>query len=219
MSARQGLTESDFARIVNLLDLFVFRYITMVGAHPTSLSNIYYKHAATIRQNGSSYNMSTFRTDLTKLQNDNATDNLFEGAMRQKLNYNQFPRNSIRYFLTTVEYYLNWYNQGARGRPTADKSRVFEPAQVSLEHIYPQHPTSPDPALEPLMHDIGNLTFWGPNDNIAAANAPFSVKKTLYGQSIVMLNRELANLPNWDVNELDRRKDWLIEIAKRIFTV
>lgn len=218
MSARQGLTEPDFARLVNLLDLFVFRYITMVGAHPTSLGNIYYKQAATIRQNGSSYNMSIFQTELARLRNANATDSLFEEAMRQKLNYRQSPRNITKYFLITIEDYLPWYNRGTGGKPTPDMSRTIELDRVTLEHIYPQHPTSPDPLLEPLKHDIGNLTFWGPDDNVAAANAPFTIKKTLYGRSMVMLNRELANLPNWDVNELERRKNRLITIAKSIFT-
>jgi hypothetical protein len=218
MSACQGLPESEFARLVNLLDLFVFRYINMVGAHPGSLGSIYYKQAVAIRQKGSTYSKADLQTELARLQNANAADKLFEEAMRQKLNYKQAPRNTIRYFLTTIEYYFRWYDQGAKGRPIPDMSRVFELNLVNLEHIYPQRPTLPDPQLEPLKHDIGNLTFWGPNDNVAAANAPFATKKTLYSQSTVMLNRELANLPDWNVNELERRKDLLIAIAKSIFT-
>ncbi len=126
MSACQGLSEPEFARLVSTLDRFVFRYINMVGAHPGSLGSIYYKQAVAIKQSGSSYHMTDLQTELIKLQNTNAVDKLFEEAMRQKLNYKQSPRNIIRYILTTIEYYLPWYNQGASGRPIADMTRVFE---------------------------------------------------------------------------------------------
>ncbi len=219
LSAYQHLPEAEFSRLIGLLERFVFRYITMVGAHAGRLSEVYYKYATKLRQNEPGYNVTNLQSELATLQRNNAPDSFFEEAMKQKLVYSSSMRSSLRYFLTTIEYYLLWYNRGAHGNPSPETTRTFDVNQVSIEHIYPQRPASPDPLLDPFKHDIGNLTFWGPSDNTSATNAPFATKRALYGDSMVRLNQELATLTTWDMNALEQRRQRLIDIAKRVFSV
>jgi len=219
MSAYQALAETDFAKLVDLLSRFSFRYINIVGVHPTSLQSVYYKHAVSLRKGKSSFDMSRFQADLVRLQKANAPDKLFEETMRQKLNYKMLSKNYIRYFLITIEEYLGWYRQGASGKPIImDTARIFDFEKCTIEHIYSQKSIPPDPALEPVKNDIGNLSFWGPNENSKVGNKPFMDKRSFYGQSPILLNLELANLPTWDVTTLNMRKKKLIEIALIIFS-
>lgn len=221
ISAYQSLSESNFVDIVDLLSRFAFRYINIVGVHPTSLQNLYYKQAVIIRQKRSSFDMKNFRSELARLQKNNAPDKLFEEAMKQKLNYKVASfKNYIRYFLITVEEYFAWYKQSGSGKPMiVDTARVFDIGKCTIEHIYSQSSNSPDPSLEPMTHDIGNLSFWGPRENNKVGNQSFADKQTYYRRSSILLNQELANLPVWNLEELTKRKEELIKIALIIFSV
>ena len=219
MSAYQALSETDFAKLVDLLSRFSFRYINIVGVHPASLQNIYYKYAVILRDEISTFDMSRFQADLAKLQKANAPDKLFEEAMRQKLNYKMLTKNYIRYFLITIEEYIKWYRQGASGKPTImDTTRIFDFEKCTIEHIYSQKSTPSDPVLEPMKQDIGNLSFWGANENAKVGNKPFADKKSFYQQSSVLLNQELAALSTWDRATLEWRREELIKIALTIFS-
>jgi len=221
LSAYHHLTEQDFADLVNLLERFSFRYITIVGVHAGKLGDLYNKQAKDIRDDGAKYKLSDFQSNLQTLQAANARDATFANALADKLVY-QTPamRKIVRYFLSTLEDYYQWYQQGKRGSPTPDKTHVFDLGTLTIEHIYPQNPTpgAVDPALAPYTHTVGNLSFWSANDNQAASNNPFQAKQPLYQNSSVALNRELANLQDWNINELRSRQDRLITIAQTIFT-
>jgi hypothetical protein len=221
LSARATVTEHDFAELIDLLERFVFRYITMSSAHAGALANTYYKYAKLLRTNPQNYSLSALQNDLKNLQSSNATDQIFEASLRDKLNYRQqSSRITIRHFLSTIEDYLQWYNGGANGRPVPNTSRMLDINGINIEHIYPRNPIQgqEDPALEPIKDDIGNLTFWAPGDNSAAGNTPFSKKKALYEKSMVLMNHELAVLPAWDKQALDNRRNRLIKIAMKVFT-
>lgn len=220
MAAHKHLNEQKFAIVVNLLERFVFRYITMVGCHAGKLAAAYYKHAKELREKGPGYQLGELEAELRTLEVKNSPDDLFEVNFEQKLDYGQSAaRLIIRHFLATLEDYMGWYEKGAKGLPTPDTTRVWDLNQITIEHIYPQNPPSPVPALEPQKHNIGNLTFWAPNDNQAAGNSPFSMKKARYDQSHVLLTRELAKLPDWTPEALAERRKRVVQIAKRVFTV
>jgi hypothetical protein len=148
-----------------------------------------------IRQSRAAYRLNGLTKDLQTLQINNAANDLFEANLVQKLNYNQSSACLLsRHFLTTLEDYIGWFNRGANGRPRLDMTKVWDLNQITTEHIYPQNAVSPIPALEPLKHDIGNLTFWAPYDNRAAGNNSFAAKRNRYEQSNVILTQELARL-------------------------
>lgn len=224
LSAYRFLDENSFVRLVHMIELFAFRYITIVGAHAGSLSVVYNQNAVKIRTQGKSYNIDELRNALRDLQNKRATDAAFELGLDEQLVYaerNTSVKQIIRHFITTIDDYYPWYRNGASGDPKADKSHDFDLTLATIEHIYPQNPAAgvQDPQLDEYTHKLGNLSIWGPEENQGAGNQPFAAKQDLYGKSIVRLNQYLATLPAWDEQSLQERKKLLIEIAKRIFSV
>lgn len=220
LSAASCLHENQFSDLINLLDRFVFRYITIVRAHAGGLSDKYYQYASLIRKDINSYERDSLVDDLRKLATSNASDELFKLGLVEKLDYSkQNQRKTIKHFLTTVEDYYDWFKNGAAGKPRADKTRIFDLRQITIEHIYPQNASRVDEELEILKHNIGNLAFWAPNDNRAASNASFIDKRGRYGTSNIQLTKELAGFPEWGKAQIEERRDKLVKIALKIFRV
>jgi hypothetical protein len=221
LSAARNLDEQLFSDIVNVLERFVFRYITVIRAHAGSLAEQYYENATRIRQNPENYRLSIIEEDLRRLLISGAQDNLFASNLAERLIYTNYSpqKRIIKHFLTTLEDYYTWFRNGANGRPRPETMSAFDLNEISIEHIYPQNPPLPIAELEPLKHHIGNLTFWAPRDNSGAGNEPFSSKRALYAESYVKLTSELADLTEWSTEELSRRQQRLISMALKIFTV
>lgn len=223
LSACHCLSENDFIDIVDTLERFAFRYITIVGAHAERISSIYYDHAKLIRQAPKEYKVSTLKNELKAVQENYAPDETFESLLVQKLSYqeNSSKKMIIRHFLTTLEDHIEWYSNGANGKPKPNEMSVFDLSKVTIEHIYPHNANSTSRVedLEPLKNDIGNLSFWPGRNNNTAGNKPFGNKKSLYEQSNVKLNRELSHLVDWNKQSFQQRRIKLLNMAKNIFTV
>jgi uncharacterized protein with ParB-like and HNH nuclease domain len=102
LSAYHCLCENDFVNIVDILERFAFRYITIVGGHAERISSIYYDHAKLIRQAPKEYKVSTLRDELKTVQENYAPDETFESLLTQKLSYHKstmlcLPSNSVNY--------------------------------------------------------------------------------------------------------------------------
>ena len=102
-----------------------------------------------------------------------------------------------------VEYYYQWYKAGASGMPVCtDKSRVYDFAGTSIEHVYPRNATGSvrDPNLEPLKNTLGNLTIMDPAQNTIGGNDSFAIKQPLYQASSVVLTQEIGSKSAWTQN-------------------
>jgi len=213
------LSEENFGAVVHLVEFAVFRHIRCSHQHPSRLDSVFLQQAAEIRQNPAVYKPSGLRTALKTTLDAHAPDPIFREGMRSELVYRVKAGNTLaKYFLTTVEQFNSWYLSGATGHPTCkDKIAVYDLGQIEIEHIYPRNAASPDPALEPLKQRLGNLSFWGPNDNTKAANQTVAAKKALYANSQVKLNQELAGLPQFHSTELESREAELLKRGLAIF--
>jgi hypothetical protein len=108
-----------------------------------------------------------------------------------------------------------------------DPSEKVDPAQSTIEHIYPQTRSAawdkyveglgydPD-AVSTRTHCIGNLTLTGHNGELGQKS--FAAKKTEYANSAYELNRELAGLDNWGIKEIDQRSSLLLTEASRLWS-
>lgn len=228
LAARAKLDEADFTQVVLLLDRFVFRYISIVGAPANKLSVQYITNAKRIRTDPA-WTVADLRRDLLALQQAEASDGVFRLRLAETLVYGvPTQRQNLKYFLTTVE---DYFASARAGNQPAQATKIasFHLDAITIEHIYPQNPKQgeDDPALDPLKHMLGNLSFWGPIDNQAAANESFAVKKVApyYPNSAVTLTSELAGMPpwkqtpDWTVADVEARQEDLIDMALRIFTL
>lgn len=219
LAARNCLSEAQFAEIVQMLELFIFRYVTICKAHAGTLGEIYYQHCRQIRNQREDYSVDGLREDLKSLMETHTTDTDFENRLPQILTYSQRQASKILHFFSTIEDYRGWYEAGYQDTPTPNTERVFDISSLHVEHIYPQRAGDLNEALVPLMHNLGNLSFWSGDDNRAASNAGFQQKKEMYERSSISLNRDLATLDSWNYEALTERRRRLVDMAVKIFTV
>lgn len=217
--AAQKLDHCKFSEIVQLLEKAFFRYKIICNQHATPLKNIYDEEALEIRKNPSGYNIRSLKAKLHDLM-AKANDDSFKNGL-QFLAYNEFGGNkSLKYLLMTIEYYYQWYINGRRGYPKClDKSRVYDFAGTSIEHIYPQN-ASDDIKItgnEPLKNSIGNLTIMDPSQNNAGGNKSFTSKKRIYQTSSVELTKRIAKNLHWLKTDIEDHQGFILDIALKIF--
>lgn len=119
--------------------------------------------------------------------------------------------------MATLEDYHGWFSNGATGKPKPSKISTYDINQLSIEHIYPQKAKVKIPLLEAYINNIGNLTFWAPNENSTASNDVFDKKKPLYQKSSIRMNRELANIAEWNDQQFKNREEKLVKMALKLF--
>ncbi len=229
LAAARSLDEKMFADLVYMLEVFAFRYKIIFGGHATRPSNLYYQQARLMREATPEkpYNLNSFRTQLRALITDKAGETLFKQLLAEKLQYsNSSQRVNIKEFLTTLEDHRTWWlktgSKQKNATPKPSMMKVIDIEGATLEHIYPQsaRAADSDPELEPIKHTLGNLTFFGADDNVAADNKPFSTKRIAHYQpSEIAMTSDLAPKKAWTNIDVEKRQKGLIDQAARIFTI
>jgi hypothetical protein len=229
LSAARSLDEKVFADLVFMLEIFAFRYKIICGGHATRPSNLYNRQAKFMRDAipEKPYSLKPFRVQLRELIADKAGETLFKQLLAEKLQYsNSSQRVNIKEFLTTLEDHRTWWlktgSKQANAAPKPSMMKVIDIEGATLEHIYPQSAVDADrdPELEPLKHTLGNMTFFGADDNVAAGNKPFAAKRTAnYKPSEIAMTSDLATKDAWTNNDVKSRQEELIDQAVRIFLV
>ena len=217
------LGEKKFTAVVQLLERFVFRYITIVKAHPSPLYKPYNDTAKKMRERTQTYEVRSLKAKLVKLIQDRASDNSFQSNLLTKLEYsdNTARNREIRHFFSTLESYRSWYQRGARRQPRPDTMMVFEMNEITIEHIYPDNAEAADQdiQMEPLKQKLANLTIMNVSDNSALGNSNFSIKKVEYKKSNVGLTQRLSLFQNWTPTEFETREKELVQMALAVFKI
>lgn len=215
--AASTLDQAVFAEIVRTLERFMFRYKVIMNARIESAMRVYWKHARIIRENPGAFAVAALTAELQALLDQHAPDALFTSRL-DELKYTKTATNKpLKYLLLTLDAYEPWYAAGHAGTPVADKTRVADPAQNTLEHVYPQSSAAPDPLLEPKVNSLGNVAVLSPADNGAAGNHPFAIKQPILAQSLYRLNRWIGARPLWDAATVDARQTLLKDMAAAVF--
>jgi hypothetical protein len=218
LASSAELAEADFARLVHTIERFAFRFKTVCNGHAGVASEAYYETAMAIRKG--SYSFDVLVKKLRRLQDGSAGPEQFRSDLPTRLDYSKgAQRPNIRYLLTTIEDYHAWLSSGGVGNAKPSKSKVHDLGQIDVEHVYPRSARPRVKALEGLKDTIGNLAFWGPEDNRPASNAPFRQKRTRYSKSVIQMTRDLASAPSWGAARVRERQDRLVEQALRVFTI
>ena len=190
------LSEKKFAELVHATEKFAFRARIICGVHAGSLQKIYHEHALKIRQSPNSYRVATLSTAYRELYAQKATDTMFGASLLEKLVYKPNAGNRpIKYFLATIEHYLRWINEGARGKPKCrEPVRILDLAELTIEHVYPQKPVAAnrDTNCDELVNVLGNLTILGSGDNEAIGNKNYPEKRLIFKDSSIGLNNKIA---------------------------
>lgn len=214
------LSAGEFSEIVQILERFCFRYVLLAEGPRSESISIFDKHSLEIRRNPAAYNVASLTADLRSLVDLHASDEVFEARLRTFGYPRAESRKPLKYFLMTIEHFIRWYDEGAQGKPRCrDLLRIFDFENGTIEHVYAENSAQSDPALEPLLDTLGNLTFLSPAENDAAGAKPFEQKKLHLGKSTTELNRKIAAEADWTAAVVRRRHDRLIEIALKVFRI
>ena len=219
----QLLPQTLFRDIVQMLERFVFRYLTIGKQYIGDVLTVYHEEAKIIRDNPIGYTTNNLSAKLQPL-----IERVDDAMFRRQLDDFKYTRlgqsnKPLKYFLLSIEYYYRWYNDGAVGTPTCiDKERVYDFIDSTIEHVYPHNGVGTalvvDPTLELLKNTIGNLTILGNEDNRTGDNDDFITKKPIFEQSSLMTNREdIAIRVTWDQTVVRARTEQLKDMACAIF--
>ncbi|WP_173100590.1 DUF262 domain-containing protein [Actinomadura verrucosospora] len=225
LAAARCVDAKRFADLVYMLEIFAFRYKNVCNGHATAPGKLYYAVARATREKteeGNAVNWSHLRSKLQELINKSASDEQFKASLQSRLRYDfgGAQRRNIRELLTILEEHGAWLNKGGHGNPKPDMMMVFDLNEVTIEHIYPQKPSSADFAsdLHEVRHRIGNLTFFSPKDNSDAGNKSFVIKRdNYYCHSRVRMTNDLASLEQWTMAEYEKRMSNILKDACRVF--
>jgi hypothetical protein len=98
------------------------------------------------------------------------------------------------------------------------------PDEVSLEHILPKNPTPGTwknfdaETASVWARKLGNMCLMPSDENGAATNAEFSVKKPFYAKSQLKLTKEVANYPEWEPKSIQDRQAELAKMAVEVWS-
>lgn len=220
LMALRLLEPNRFAEAVASLERFVFRYKTIGNAHIGPATKLYHEQAQIIRRDPGAFRIGNLRKALGELIKKNASTERFSAAVKELAYSSRGGNGHIRYLMTAIEDYLQWFDEGAQGTPVCrDKIRLLDIATTTLEHIYPQNQIIEDQdlELETVKHTIGNLTILNPEENDAVGNKDFSEKCMVFQSSNLRINRHIAESGKWTKIEVEKRTVKLAEIAEKVF--
>lgn len=205
------LTREELLEIVAMVTSYVFR--RAVCRVPTnSLNKTFAGFAANVRKD---HYIDSVKAQFLLMKSYRAfpTDAEFREKLKTEDLYN-FRRRS--YFLRLME------NFGRKERVTIE--------DYTIEHILPQNEDLPkawrdalgegwEETQQKYLHTLGNLTLTGYNSEYS--DRPFTQKRDMEGgfqESPLRLNKGLAQLETWNVDEIQRRADRLAVQALQIWT-
>jgi hypothetical protein len=129
--------------------------------------------------------------------------------------YNWISRPRLAYVLWELELVL---------RDTSKTEDVVkQPGRLSIEHVLPQQWQKTWPLTEldderearrnALVHVIGNLTLVTGELNSAMSNAAWPTKRERLDKSVLLLNRDVKNVPDWDERAITDRGTALADMV------
>jgi len=122
-----------------------------------------------------------------------------------------------RYYLAEIE---------KSYRSTTELGPLQNPEKINLEHILPVSPLNLDdwPEVDEEIHKtyykrLGNLTLLDKKMNSEQGNNTFDIKKTVYGDSEVIITKKLCEYEKWSPERIDERQKEFANRAVEIWSL
>ncbi|OHV07476.1 DUF262 domain-containing protein [Kushneria phosphatilytica] len=197
-------TLRDFARLCEVL---TFRYSTICSKDSKELERFYHGAAKALSTQGAAGLMDACHI----LESASPKSEEFVLAFRSQSMGRQYI---VNYIFRHIENYLD------------PEEKTLESTQhVHIEHIMPQTLSAAwreDLGEAADQHELyvnrwGNLTLLGGKKNVSASNQTFAYKKALYSNSKIAMARELTQVENWGIQEIEDRQSRLAVLANTIW--
>lgn len=215
--AATKLDHRKFSKIVQKLEIFMFRYKGICNNNHQKLADFFMTQAVSIRNSPDAYDINTIINKLHELILSEAGDELFKQRLKG-LKYSKTAGNKmLKYMFATLTEYASNYANGGLIRP--EKGTIINYENVSIEHIYSQHPADgSDPDFD--LNELSNLTLLTLSENgEQVRNKPYAEKKPIYLISEYKLNKKFNEYDEWNKENRLKWLDYITEMCCKVFNV
>lgn len=216
------LSHDKFSDLVQVLEKFMFRYKGVCNNKHQKLSEIFMKEALVIRSAPNTYRISSLTNQLRPLINESAGDDLFKEKLRSIKYVERGSNKLLKYLFATLNEYHKWYDEGATGNPKAEKGKIINFEDVSIEHIFSHSPQAGDIKPEELgdVNELRNLTILTLKENgDKAKNKPYATKRTVYVDSEYDINKKFEEYEEWNTGSMNSWMEYLLDLSCKVFVI
>lgn len=219
--AATQLKQKTFAELVHMLEKFMFRYKSVCNLGHQKLSDLYMQEAVKIRNDPTAYSLGGLKTVLKRFMTTECTNEVFTAGLSNMRYRTTGSNKQLRYFFSTLNEYIEWYRDGANGKPQANTSIVINYDNVTIEHICSQSDDATQAGFtEETKHNISNLTILtAVENNDKVRNKKYVEKQPIYVDSSYVINRYFSDVATWDQAESEKWLSYIKDAACKIFVV
>ena len=216
---------SRMEKILKLLEAFIVRVYVVGGWRSDAGGSRFNRMARRIHQGELDY--AGLIGELRSINREYQSDGGFRRSFDWEDFYTRFNSRDIKYLLTEYETHLRKKSDLPLALSTREKILSSE---YEVEHIWAQSPSSEMSEDEEVehsrnVHRLGNLTIASESWNKSMGNKPFERKRwrskdrPSYSNSSLLVQKELAELTTWDVEEISKRELRIVEFALQRWSV
>ncbi len=212
-------------RILKVLEAFIVRVYLLCGYRSDTAMTEFHRKAH--RVHGKELDYDGLLAELGSSIERYANNDQFKRALGQEDLFFRLSSRDMKYLLSEYEIHLR-----ARGDvplAVATQESVLT-AEYEVEHIWPQNPSHAMDVEEESehrqsVHRLGNLTIASKSWNASMGNKTFQEKQSQLGErpsysnSTLLVQKELANLPSWDIEAIHDREARIVAFAMQRWSV
>ena len=196
--------EADIRKIVQAIEVYVFRNFTICGKVANKAEVVF----ATIAKEIYDGVLATTDSVVERINREMVSDQEF-CDMFKIWSGSKTAKEPIRYILRKIHKYLD----------SANEINV-DNTEVHIEHIMPEDNSCwqvSEDVHETYLWRLGNLALLSGTFNRQISNRVFEEKKDRYAESKIEPNRELANCPIWNDEQIEARQYQFSRYALQIW--
>ena len=213
------------AEILKLLETFIVR-VYLVGWYRSDTGRSTLNRIAhSVHRQALDYNglLGQLKDAIRCYQNDEQ----FRRALGWSNFYESKSSRAIKFLLSEYEIHLRRKVDVPLAVSTQE---TILSSEYQVEHIWAQRPSHEMNIVEQLQHQenvhrLGNLTIAHQSWNKSMGNRMFQDKQSQpdgapsYSNSILLVQKELSNLPSWDVDAIATREADIVTFALQRWTI
>ena len=211
--------------ILKLLETFIVRAYLVSGYRSQTGASRLYGMAHRVHRKSMDY--GDLIDKLKGINNYYQNDEQFTRALGRDDLYEYLYPRTIKYLLSEYEIHLR--RQVDVPLAVATQEKILS-SEYEVEHIWAQHPSYEMGAEEAAehrqnVHRLGNLTIASQSWNKSMGNRTFHDKRwqpgdaPCYSNSNLLVQKELSDLPTWDVGAINNRETDIVAFALQRWAV
>ena len=211
--------------ILKLLETFIVRVYLVSGYRSHTGASTLYGIAHKVHRKRMDY--GDLIDELKGINNSYQNDEQFKRSLSLGDLYERLTSRTIRYLLS--EYEIRLRKKVDVPLAVATQEKILS-SEYEVEHIWAQHPSYEMEAEEAgehkqNVHRLGNLTIASQSWNKSMGNRTFQDKQRQpddapsYSNSNLLVQKELSDLPTWDVGAINDREDDIVAFALQRWAV